>query len=731
MKNLELRHSCRIDFDCESDKKVEKAAIALCDEGIVIYKNGKLWLMSKDNQSEIVDLSSTFEQESTKVQDEICTGLVIITGDRAVLSFKSGLLISVEIGLKTVEVVGNLSVGLEGAWTSPDDELLVLGASDGAVILMTCGDFEPLLEFDPDEATDAAFANVNVGWGAKETQFHGKAGKAAREITQEAPEAVKQDEDHAPKVVWRDDGQYFAVSYVSKIDQVRRIRIFNREGQLQSTSEPVLNLGSSLAWKPSAGALVASSLKMSNGSDVIGFFEKNGLRHGEFPLPKPAHVHNLCWNNDASILAIHLMEKESNEDCVQLWTVSNYKWQLKKSWRFPSILTFKWDPMSPTTLYIFGTEWAMINELKFKIHRSVQKSGNDLSYVAIIDGPILKITPFREMVVPPPISAFELKFKSNIKHVAFSSHPDCLNKMIVITEENVLHVLDAKGEETTEVKLTGAGGQGFVPKCTVLKVQKISSIEQTFEKVCWIDTKTLAISEGSTISIVSINDMSVKETLIAEDTISEIIAHETNVMVILVDGTVLQMENDFGSLVPMDFSIPSNCSQIEQYQNFVIALSDRSQRLYINGTEVGSGITSFYIHSDFLMVTTVKHTLKCLPLSEVANFSKDNLWASESVRALERGSKLVTVVSNDTKTVLQMPRGNLEVIHPRALSLHIIKKLLDKCEYKKTMEILRRQRINLNLIVDHDFELFKNNVTKFVEEMPSMDRLCVFIADLM
>ena len=111
MKNLELRHSYRIDFVCESDKKVEKAAIALCDEGIVFYKHGKLWLVSKDEQNEIVDLSNTFEQESTKVQDEICTGLVIITGDRAVLSFKSGLLISVEIGLKTIEVAVSVASG--------------------------------------------------------------------------------------------------------------------------------------------------------------------------------------------------------------------------------------------------------------------------------------------------------------------------------------------------------------------------------------------------------------------------------------------------------------------------------------------------------------------------------------------------------------------------------------------------------------------------------------------
>ena len=47
------------------------------------------------------------------------------------------------------------------------------------------------------------------------------------------------------------------------------------------------------------------------------------------------------------------------------------------------------------------------------------------------------------------------------------------------------------------------------------------------------------------------------------------------------------------------------------------------------------------------------------------------------------------------------------------------------------MTILRKQRINLNVIVDHDPGLFKNNVGKFLEDIPNADKLCVFIADLM
>ena len=77
-----------------------------------------------------------------------------------------------------------------------------------------------------------------------------------------------------------------------------------------------------------------------------------------------------------------------------------------------------------------------------------------------------------------------------------------------------------------------------------------------------------------------------------------------------------------------------------------------------------------------------------------------------------------------------MPRGNLEVVHPRALSIYIVKKLLDSLKYREAMDILRKQRINLNLIVDHNPNLFLENLEKFVEQISDKQRLCLFLADL-
>ena len=42
-------------------------------------------------------------------------------------------------------------------------------------------DFEPLSEVELDQEAFGDGQFVNIGWGAKETQFHGSEGKAARE----------------------------------------------------------------------------------------------------------------------------------------------------------------------------------------------------------------------------------------------------------------------------------------------------------------------------------------------------------------------------------------------------------------------------------------------------------------------------------------------------------------------------------------------------------------------
>lgn len=74
----------------------------------------------------------------------------------------------------------------------------------------------------------------------------------------------------------------------------RQIRVFNREGHLQSTSEVVPQLEQSLSWKSSgASGLITSTISLpQQGKHQVGFFEKNGLRHGEYDIPIS---HQVCF----------------------------------------------------------------------------------------------------------------------------------------------------------------------------------------------------------------------------------------------------------------------------------------------------------------------------------------------------------------------------------------------------------------------------------------------------
>lgn len=93
----------------------------------------------------------------------------------SVFGFKNG-----EIYIES-ECVGCLDDGILAMALSPDLELFVIvSGKDSAaksVVLMT-KDFEPVSEvsvLDDNQENDF----VNVGWGKKETQFHGQVGKTA------------------------------------------------------------------------------------------------------------------------------------------------------------------------------------------------------------------------------------------------------------------------------------------------------------------------------------------------------------------------------------------------------------------------------------------------------------------------------------------------------------------------------------------------------------------------
>lgn len=256
-------------------------------------------------------------------------------------------------GEDRIEIVGSIDEGITAAKWSPDEELLAITTKVDTVVFMSRS-FEGVTDVSMTAADLKASNHVSVGWGKKETQFQGRGAKALRDPTmpEKTDEGVLSPNDDARAAIsWRGDGAYVAISTIEGGAR-RLIRVYSREGVLDSVSEPVDGLEGALSWRP-AGNLIAGIQRLSNRVDVV-FFERNGLRHGQFSLrltleqlQAPAQKISLCWNSDSTVLAV------SFADYTQLWTMGNYHWYLKQEIRTSALLTTSpvaWHPEKPLRL---------------------------------------------------------------------------------------------------------------------------------------------------------------------------------------------------------------------------------------------------------------------------------------------------------------------------------------------------------------------------------------------
>jgi len=270
--------------------------------------------------------------------------LVVVRGDIAA-------------GQEKIEIVGSIDVGISAAAWSPDEELLVVVTRAATVLFMT-PDFESVADtaFSPDDVKLSK--HVNVGWGKSETQFKGKRAKALRDPTM--PEKVDEGTLSAADgqeifVSWRGDGAFVAINSIEENTR-RMIRVYSREGVLDSVSEPVDGLEGSISWRPQ-GNLIAGVQRLNDQINLI-FFERNGLRHGQSLLKDNAAGElssdqiRLNWNTDSTVLAV------SYGDHIELWTMGNYHYYLKQDICLGSAVRDRrvhvcWHPEEPLRLLAF------------------------------------------------------------------------------------------------------------------------------------------------------------------------------------------------------------------------------------------------------------------------------------------------------------------------------------------------------------------------------------------
>lgn len=513
-----------------------------------------------------------------------------------------------------IEIMGSIDAGIAAARWSPDEELLTVVTKANTVIFMG-STFDPVAEVNMTEEDLKASKHVSVGWGKKETQFQGRGAKALRDPT--IPEKVDSgvpspNEDGATMISWRGDGAYVAINAVVEGSR-RGIRVYSREGELDSASEPVDGLESTLSWRP-AGNLMAGIQRMEDRIDVV-FFERNGLRHGQFTLRSPESSAisqsriRLEWNVDSTVLAVIL------DDLIQLWTMGNYHWYLKQEIPMDcNYVCVAWHPEKALRFAVAASDSLISAEQVFHSARGSCRPPYDNGAVAVIDGEIIKLTPFRTANVPPPMAMFEVKVETSVVDVAFGRQ----NQSFAVLHHKGVDIYDWPMKDGRSVK-------------PVLKLQvpfesaNIPEYHVTLRICCIWEGKfrcmnyqddlghlQLAVSEdfqNSHMSVLDDHGLLMATSLYEDEHMIEGYGQDRH-------GKLYQLSHSANELLPVQFQSQLPYFEVAKVDDVMVAFGlSRNGHIYANSRLLAKNCTSFILTPSHLIFTTTNHFVKYVHLS--------------------------------------------------------------------------------------------------------------------
>eukprot|EP00039_Didymoeca_costata_P016438 m.296180 g.296180 ORF g.296180 m.296180 type:complete len:1416 (-) comp16393_c6_seq55:75-4322(-) len=788
----------------------------------VTSSNDLVWVT--DNKLTFYKSDKNKENETVSIVDDAneageVVEITYLAEDVAVVvAFSGGDLIQYQLQTQEYECVGTFDDGIAAVRWSPDEELLAILTKAGVLLLLS-RDYDVIAETPVSREEFGAAEPINVGWGKKETQFRGKAGKLkpGEDAVEEGGAAPTSDTSSI--IRWRGDGEYFVTSTVEP-DEVggskRVLRVWDRNADLQATGEKSPGLCSPLAWRP-AGNLIASSQKRHKKHEVV-FYERNGLQHGSFALPfedSKSDVISLSWNSDSTILMTHIniaagCDSANEGTRVQLWTMSNYHWYLQQEFVFDvtssseRILASQWDIEKPNRLFLVTSKRIHEYQIGRFTHISRGLYHSNPAMVGMIDGSSVKLTSFRHAVVPPPMSSSVIETpRDTVRQISFapSLKEDSDTFVVCTTNLGNLHftrLLKESSETLASLALkdvcnkasesvSEALNTGVVPRhVTWLRTTNISGNKHhilffllakpgssndylvVFSVNEAYTVEKVVCTETSSVSLVAPDDgtpnLAVSALFCEQDCVVKKLTVTHSLEVGLSSWDVMDSESKFKS--PRNLSIFYMASEddvVEElgldnvsddgvaesivaaepeqsHKKLVVALLTHLGELFLDGNLIASNCNSFAVHDEYFIFTLTSHQCRfistrwtvsqALKAMATNQDSDDNPFLSHSLRELERGSRIVAVAPRQTKIILQMPRGNLESIWPRALVLTAARHLLHRKLYRNAFGLLRKHRINLNLLYDYDPNTFETEIHDVVTALGEPLSINLFLTDL-
>ncbi|OWZ03547.1 Elongator complex protein 1 [Phytophthora megakarya] len=721
----------------------------------------------------------------------------------------TGAMVSVDVEALEGEEVGSVDSGLRAVAWSDNQETLALITGAGSLLVMS-NDWEVL----------------------HETEIEGS-------LPSEL-ELSTSDEHWSCELCWREDSKFVALNIATKVkgsDKTRseqKVVVFTDQlefhalGRLEDGRE-IPGLGTALHWSQSLALIASCEVRKSR--LVVVFFERNGLRHGEFVIPvtyrAPEYrVHSVRWNTSSDTLAVSVHPTDDG-DCkqtvVQLWSRNNYHWYLKQELQLPiddQLVDLSWDeevagrlnlvarssPKQEIILYEHEFVWDISiveaeqqtelgQALTHEEYQVVAKCQSQcIAVTGVIDGSKLLFTPLHHAMVPPPFALLQATFDAAINSVVFDSQAEVvlvlLANGVVVLVENYLTPVDSRtsaaglppppnGEtkiQHTELAMskttipwhTVSGDEAlplssllwirFCPKsrqlCFAGKSGRQDQLVFCSVENLTSETKQTFIVRQSGLSDIRracevLQVISDDNSVIAEYALFAVQTHSGAVYTInAVSDDILEPTRVPGKFPTFSHLVVLDCRSTKEKNGnglLVVGLDGSSARLYVNNQLLASACSSFRYSSlsSVLLFTSQgrESQLRIAPLSGLCRFALTT-GVSETVkfesRSIERGALLVATMGQRASVIVQMPRGNLECISPRLLVLALVIQQIQAREYVAALEISRRHRLDLNILVDFNAQAFLQRFSQFLVQRflltkptaVTSDRLCLFITNL-
>lgn len=752
MKNLKLSWELSSNLQLQSENEVIRCTAFDIEQNRFFFASSANFIYTTHLSSSHIEESWGKSSSSPLVEtidldpDDSITSLeYLMEKESLIIGTSSGVLLLYNVDDNITEVVGKVEGGVKSLSPSPDGDLLCIITGLNQMLVMT-HDWDLLYEISLEDPIEDA-------------------------------EACDRGLDSECYATWRGDGKFFATITTINNSSPKKLKIWERDtGNLHSVSEPKSFMGEIVEWMPS-GAKIATVCD-NNTSPSIVFFERNGLQRSSFSVNNGKEsittIKNLKWNCNSDLLAA-IVRKESH-DSIKLWSFSNNHWYSKQEIRFSKQdeVKFMWDPVNPLRL-ISWTLKGTITLYNFIWITAV----TDNSVALVIDGSKILVTPLSISLIPPPMCLFELEFPSSVTEMAFWSFKNSLAASLSDGSLSVVELPDIDTWQDLE-------GEVFRVDLTILEnLENLSP----FLHLTWIDSHVLlgVVANHGNSNELSKNFLQELELVCSENHIpgsvacsgfvaknSNVLSLEKNVFAIAsnpvkkrsaflqlnngsifeyTSGSLLHEHNNLRFSQSCPWMSVSAIGDSGVLSSFLLFGLDNNGKLYVNQNVICNNCHSFTLYSnsqnqeithliiltkqDFLYIVDIRDIVLGQTEGKYGNFvpviDKRNVEEGKKfIQIWEKGSKILGVVHGDESCVIiQTTRGNLESIYPRKLVLESIVNALVQGRFRDSLHMVRRHRIDFNVIVDHGgWENFLKLATEFVIQADNLNHITEFVCSL-